>query len=196
MGTSILNDLETIVYRTKRQTLVPISVVFYIQEVNVLLRTYKFRLYPTSEQQEKIRCTLKRCRLLYNRLLAERIHAYKTEGKAPNLRPASEDVPRAQTADSGVERRTLSGAARCRQAARQGVPSLLSPRQERRKGGVPTLQAAKPLRFVHLFLKRRSLSQKRGEAETATKGGVQKTARFEPQTQSGPDACAASSSRH
>ncbi|RKN83719.1 RNA-guided endonuclease InsQ/TnpB family protein [Paenibacillus ginsengarvi] len=48
-----------------------------------MLRTYKFRLYPTSEQQEKIRCILERCRLLYNRLLAERIHAYKTEGKAP-----------------------------------------------------------------------------------------------------------------
>jgi putative transposase len=38
-------------------------------------------LYPTAEQQEKIRFTLERCRLLYNRLLAERIHAYKTEGK-------------------------------------------------------------------------------------------------------------------
>ncbi|MFK7696978.1 RNA-guided endonuclease InsQ/TnpB family protein [Paenibacillus sp. HJGM_3] len=46
-----------------------------------MLRTYKFRLYPTAEQQEKIRFTLERCRLLYNRLLEERIYAYKTEGK-------------------------------------------------------------------------------------------------------------------
>ncbi|MFK7697581.1 RNA-guided endonuclease InsQ/TnpB family protein [Paenibacillus sp. HJGM_3] len=46
-----------------------------------MLRTYKFRLYPTTEQQEKIGFTLERCRLLYNRLLEERILAYKTEGK-------------------------------------------------------------------------------------------------------------------
>jgi len=46
-----------------------------------LLRTYKFRLYPTDEQQEKIHFTLERCRLLYNRLLAERIYAYKAEEK-------------------------------------------------------------------------------------------------------------------
>ncbi|NOU89114.1 helix-turn-helix domain-containing protein [Paenibacillus sp. LMG 31460] len=42
-----------------------------------MLRTYKFRLYPTKEQKETIHCTLERCRLLYNRLLEERILAYK-----------------------------------------------------------------------------------------------------------------------
>jgi putative transposase len=46
-----------------------------------MLRTYKFRLYPTAEQQEKIQFTLERCRLLYNRLLDERIHAYKATGE-------------------------------------------------------------------------------------------------------------------
>ncbi|SDO15749.1 transposase, IS605 OrfB family, central region [Paenibacillus sp. yr247] len=46
-----------------------------------MVRTYKFRLYPTTEQLEKIQFTLERCRLLYNRLLDERIHAYKMEGK-------------------------------------------------------------------------------------------------------------------
>jgi putative transposase len=43
-------------------------------------RTYKFRLYPTKEEQEKIHFALERCRLLYNRLLAERIVAYKQTG--------------------------------------------------------------------------------------------------------------------
>jgi putative transposase len=46
-----------------------------------MLRTYKFRLYPTKEQREKIIFTLERCRLLYNRLLDERICAYKQEGQ-------------------------------------------------------------------------------------------------------------------
>jgi len=42
-------------------------------------KTYKFRLYPTKEQQERIQFTLERCRLLYNRLLDERRIAYETE---------------------------------------------------------------------------------------------------------------------
>ncbi|PTX61288.1 putative transposase [Melghirimyces profundicolus] len=46
-----------------------------------MLRTYKFRLYPKPEQQERIDFTLERCRLLYNRLLDERIYAYRTEKK-------------------------------------------------------------------------------------------------------------------
>jgi putative transposase len=43
-------------------------------------RTYKFRLYPTKEEQENIHFVLERCRLLYNRLLAERIFAYRQMG--------------------------------------------------------------------------------------------------------------------
>ncbi|MCS7459956.1 transposase [Paenibacillus doosanensis] len=51
-----------------------------------MIRTYKFRLYPTAEQQEKIQFTIERCRLLYNRLLDERIHKYKMEGKSLTYR--------------------------------------------------------------------------------------------------------------
>jgi putative transposase len=43
-------------------------------------RTYKFRLYPTKEEQVNIHFALERCRLLYNRLLAEQIVAYKQTG--------------------------------------------------------------------------------------------------------------------
>ena len=42
-------------------------------------KTYKYRLYPTKEQEEKIQFTLERCRLLYNRLLDERRFAYDTD---------------------------------------------------------------------------------------------------------------------
>ncbi|MCA0758048.1 transposase [Paenibacillus sp. N4] len=45
-------------------------------------RTYKFRLYPTKEEQENIHFALERCRFLYNRLLAERIDAYKQTGQS------------------------------------------------------------------------------------------------------------------
>ncbi|MCY9588637.1 transposase [Paenibacillus chitinolyticus] len=45
---------------------------------------FKFRLYPTKQQKEKIEFTLERCRLLYNRLLEERILAYKNEGRSLN----------------------------------------------------------------------------------------------------------------
>jgi putative transposase len=47
-----------------------------------MLLTYKYRLYPNREQRKAIDFTLERCRLLYNRLLNERIHAYKDEGKS------------------------------------------------------------------------------------------------------------------
>jgi putative transposase len=43
--------------------------------------TFKYRLYPTKEQKNQIHFTLERCRLLYNRLLEERIVAYKSKGK-------------------------------------------------------------------------------------------------------------------
>jgi putative transposase len=48
----------------------------------LMQRIYKFRLYPTKEEQENIHFVLERCRLLYNRLLAERIAAYKQSGRS------------------------------------------------------------------------------------------------------------------
>lgn len=47
-----------------------------------MLKAFKYRLYPNREQRKAIDFTLERCRLLYNRLLEERIHAYKSEGKS------------------------------------------------------------------------------------------------------------------
>jgi transposase len=39
-------------------------------------RSYKYRLYPTKEQEQKLFWTLKRCRELYNAALTERRDAY------------------------------------------------------------------------------------------------------------------------
>lgn len=45
---------------------------------------FKYRLYPNRAQRKAMDFTLERCRLLYNRLLDERILAYKNEGKSLN----------------------------------------------------------------------------------------------------------------
>lgn len=45
-------------------------------------KTYKYRLYPTKEQKKQIQFIMERCRLLYNRLLEERLLAYRQDGKS------------------------------------------------------------------------------------------------------------------
>lgn len=45
--------------------------------------SYKFRLYPTSEQANLIQRTFGCCRFVFNYFLAERMEQYKATGKAP-----------------------------------------------------------------------------------------------------------------
>ena len=45
-----------------------------------MLKTFKYRIYPNAEQQRSIDETLEHCRVLYNRLLAERIESYEKFG--------------------------------------------------------------------------------------------------------------------
>ena len=44
------------------------------------LKTYKFRIYPTSAQVETMENTLGTCRFLYNDCLADRKNAYERTG--------------------------------------------------------------------------------------------------------------------
>ena len=46
-----------------------------------MLKTYKYRLYPTSRQKEKLRLTLETCRILYNSCLVDRNRHYESTGK-------------------------------------------------------------------------------------------------------------------
>lgn len=48
---------------------------------NIAMRTYKYRLYPTSEQTARLENTLEACRSLYNAALAERKCAYRQQRK-------------------------------------------------------------------------------------------------------------------
>ena len=47
---------------------------------DVVRRTYKYRLYPTKTQAERLEWTLARCRELYNAALEERREAYRRLG--------------------------------------------------------------------------------------------------------------------
>ncbi|MHB8281247.1 MAG: RNA-guided endonuclease InsQ/TnpB family protein [bacterium] len=46
-----------------------------------MIKTYKFRLYPTKNQTEKLNSTLDLCRILYNSCLVDRNRHYKETGK-------------------------------------------------------------------------------------------------------------------
>ena len=46
-----------------------------------MLKTYKYRLYPTKKQIEKLEWTLETCRILYNSCLVDRNRHYEQTGK-------------------------------------------------------------------------------------------------------------------
>ncbi len=56
-------------------------------------KAYKFRLYPTSTQEQKLFWTLTRCRELYNAALSERRDAYKYAGKSISYYQQKRDLP-------------------------------------------------------------------------------------------------------
>jgi transposase, IS605 OrfB family, central region len=47
-----------------------------------MLKTYKYRLYPTKKQTEKLEWTLEICRILYNSCLVDRNRRYEETGKS------------------------------------------------------------------------------------------------------------------
>ena len=46
---------------------------------NIVIKGYKYRIYPTKEQEVQISKTFGCCRFVYNQLLAKKIELYKTE---------------------------------------------------------------------------------------------------------------------
>jgi len=56
-------------------------------------KAYKFRLYPTKQQEKTLFWTLARCRELYNAALAERKEAYRMEGKSITYYEQKRDLP-------------------------------------------------------------------------------------------------------
>ncbi|GHO79407.1 transposase [Ktedonobacter sp. SOSP1-85] len=58
-----------------------------------MLKTYKFRLYPTKAQAEKLEWTLARCCELYNAALQERREMYTYTGKGTNYNAQAMQLP-------------------------------------------------------------------------------------------------------
>ena len=65
-------------------------------------RAYKFRIYPNSEQEVLMKKTFGCCRFVYNRMLADKIEAYKNTGKMLRTTPAmyKRDFPWLKEVDS------------------------------------------------------------------------------------------------
>ena len=57
------------------------------------LKAYKFRLYPTRKQQERLQWTLDRARELYNAALQERKDAYRMAGKSITYSDQAHQLP-------------------------------------------------------------------------------------------------------
>ncbi len=56
-------------------------------------QAYKFRLFPTRKQQERLQWTLDRARELYNAALQERKDAYRMAGKSINYHDQANQLP-------------------------------------------------------------------------------------------------------
>jgi putative transposase len=56
-------------------------------------KTFKYRLYPNRQQQERLQTTLDICRELYNAGLQERIESYQTTGKGTTFNSQSAQLP-------------------------------------------------------------------------------------------------------
>ena len=54
---------------------------------------YKYRLYPTSDQEQALSDVCFLCSLVYNRCLAERIQVYKQTGKSPSCYDQIKSLP-------------------------------------------------------------------------------------------------------
>ncbi len=57
------------------------------------MRTYKYRLYPTKQQEQKLTWTLDRTRELYNAALQERREMYKYTGKGTTYNAQANQLP-------------------------------------------------------------------------------------------------------
>lgn len=55
----------------------------YLKEGETVEYSYKFRLYPTAEQQEQMSRNFGCCRYVFNHFLTQRQEQYKKTGKAP-----------------------------------------------------------------------------------------------------------------
>ncbi len=105
-----------------------------------MIRTYRYRLYPSRSQETNLRRVLDACRGLYNMALAERKYAYQLEKRSVSKTELYELAKRyrrlfpyanqmfSQTAQSVIEQLDLAFEAffrRVKAGEKPGLPALL-----------------------------------------------------------------------
>jgi putative transposase len=65
----------------------------YFAILSAVKKAYKFRIFPTSKQQNALEQTLSLCRELYNAALQERTEAYKRAGKSISYSMQQQQLP-------------------------------------------------------------------------------------------------------
>jgi Transposase and inactivated derivatives len=73
-----------------------------MQEQKIIKKAYKYRIYPTKEQQEYFAKTFGCCRFVWNKMLAEKLSAYEKGEPIPRITPAKykEEFPFLKEVDS------------------------------------------------------------------------------------------------
>ena len=73
-----------------------------MQKQKTIKKAYKYRIYPTKEQQEYFAKTFGCCRFVWNKMLAEKLSAYEKGEPIPIITPAKykEEFPFLKEVDS------------------------------------------------------------------------------------------------
>jgi len=59
-----------------------------MQKPKIIKKAYKYRIYPTKEQEIFFAKTFGCCRLVWNKMLAEKLSAYRKREPIPQITPA------------------------------------------------------------------------------------------------------------
>ena len=90
-------------------------------------KAYKFRLFPTKKQEQKLFWMLARCRELYNAALSERRQAYKLAGKSISYLEQANQLPEIKQTRTDLKSTHAQILQECLKAVRSSIRRILSP---------------------------------------------------------------------
>src|SRR5919204_120740 len=112
-------------------------------------KAYRYRLYPTRAQADRLEWVLRRCQELYNAALQERRDAYHMAGATVGYY-TQKRAARCQRGAPGVPPDRLPGLAGRDPAGRPGLCRFLPPCAGWGEARLSALQGPRPLRPLHL----------------------------------------------
>ena len=109
------------------------------------MKTYKFRLYPSAEQEKKLNNQLELCRELYNSFLIERRYAYKGSKRSLTYNHQQNEIPELKNAFEeykDIHSQVLQDVARRVERAYQNFFRRVTEKKHgvRQKAGFPRLK--------------------------------------------------------